>query len=69
MLHTKFLGPSRILAKMTGKQVKLFCELDAEADVLLHQAMMELGLSARRFNKLLMCRSVSATNLNLKPFS
>ncbi len=40
-------------AQMTGKQVKLFCEMDAEAETLLHQAMMELGLSARGFNKIL----------------
>ncbi len=40
-------------AQMSGKQVKLFCELDADTDTLLHQAMMELGLSARGFNKIL----------------
>ncbi len=40
-------------AQMSGKQVKLYCQLDADADALLHQAMMELGLSARGFNKIL----------------
>ncbi len=40
-------------AQMSGKQVKVHCELDADADTLLHQAMMELELSARGFNKIL----------------
>ncbi|MFQ5862635.1 MAG: ATP-binding protein, partial [Candidatus Brocadiales bacterium] len=40
-------------AQMSGKLVKEYCVLDGEAETLLHQAMMELGISARGYNKIL----------------
>src|SRR3989338_1089720 len=42
-----------INAQMSNKLVKKHCVLDAEAETLLHQAMMELGLSARGYTKIL----------------
>lgn len=40
-------------SRMSSKQVKKHCVLDSHAETLLHQAMIELGLSARGYNKIL----------------
>ena len=40
-------------ADMTNKLMKKHCALGGEAETLLHQAMMELGLSARGYTKIL----------------
>ena len=40
-------------AQMTNRHVKQFCRLTPDADGLLGQAMEELGLSARAYNKIL----------------
>jgi len=37
---------------MTHKQVETFCALDASSEMLLKQAMMEFGLSARAHDKI-----------------
>jgi len=39
-------------ARMTHKQVRKFCELDSASEMLLKQAMTELGLSARAHDKI-----------------
>ncbi|MBM4054158.1 MAG: YifB family Mg chelatase-like AAA ATPase [Planctomycetes bacterium] len=39
-------------AHMTSKQVKKYCVLDDQAESLLHQAMVELGISARGHSKI-----------------
>ncbi|OHB36876.1 MAG: magnesium chelatase [Planctomycetes bacterium GWA2_50_13] len=52
--HKRFNGAElTINAQMSNKLVKKHCVLDAEAETLLHQAMMELGLSARGYTKIL----------------
>ncbi len=38
---------------MSTKTIKKHCELDNEAEGLLHQAMTELDISARGYNKIL----------------
>ncbi|HHT9105643.1 MAG TPA: YifB family Mg chelatase-like AAA ATPase [Candidatus Wujingus californicus] len=43
----------KVNAHMSSKQVKKHCVLDNHAETLLHQAMMELGISARGYNKIL----------------
>ena len=40
-------------AKMTSRQVRQFCPLDAAGEMLLKQAMLDLGLSARAHDKIL----------------
>jgi len=40
-------------SRMSAKQVKKHCLLDNRAEELLHQAMTELGISARGYNKIL----------------
>lgn len=40
-------------SRMSSKQIKKYCMLDSNAETLLHQAMIELGLSARGYNKIL----------------
>jgi magnesium chelatase family protein len=38
---------------MSTKQIKKYCSLDSQAEDLLHQAMTELNISARGYNKIL----------------
>ena len=38
---------------MSTKQIKKHCSLDSQAEELLHQAMTELNISARGYNKIL----------------
>jgi len=47
-------GDARVMtnARMTHKQVETFCALDASSEMLLKQAMMEFGLSARAHDKI-----------------
>jgi magnesium chelatase family protein len=40
-------------SRMSAKQIKKHCLLDNQAEELLHQAMTELGISARAYNKIL----------------
>ena len=40
-------------ARMSSKMIKKFCVLDNESETLLQQAMIELGLSARGYTKIL----------------
>ncbi len=40
-------------SRMSSKQIKKHCALDSHAETLLHQAMIELGLSARGYHKIL----------------
>ncbi len=40
-------------SRMSTKTIKKHCELDSEAEGLLHQAMTELDISARGYNKIL----------------
>ncbi len=51
---SRFPGKSVPLnAKMTEKQVKLFCRLDDESHQLIDMAMNKLGLSARAYSRIL----------------
>lgn len=45
--------PQKTNARMSAKLIKRYCRLDNQAETLLHQAMMELGLSARGYTKIL----------------
>ena len=40
-------------SRMSTKQIKKHCSLDSQAEDLLHQAMTELNISARGYNKIL----------------
>jgi magnesium chelatase family protein len=40
-------------AQMSSRQVKKYCVLDKPAEDILHQAMTELGISARGHSKIL----------------
>jgi magnesium chelatase family protein len=40
-------------SRMSAKQIKKHCSLDSQAEELLHQAMTELNISARGYNKIL----------------
>ena len=40
-------------SRMSTKQIKKYCSLDSQAEDLLHQAMTELNISARGYNKIL----------------
>ncbi len=40
-------------SRMSTKQIKKHCSLDNQAEELLHQAMTELNISARGYNKIL----------------
>ena len=40
-------------SRMSAKTIKKHCTLDNQAEVLLHQAMTELNISARGYNKIL----------------
>jgi magnesium chelatase family protein len=40
-------------SRMSAKQIKKHCSLDSQAEDLLHQAMTELNISARGYNKIL----------------
>jgi magnesium chelatase family protein len=40
-------------SRMSTKQIKKHCSLDSQAEELLHQAMTELNISARGYNKIL----------------
>ncbi len=40
-------------SRMSTKTIKKHCELDSQAEGLLHQAMTELNISARGYNKIL----------------
>ncbi|MCR4292672.1 MAG: ATP-binding protein, partial [Candidatus Kuenenia sp.] len=43
----------KVNAHMTSKQLKKYCVLDKQAESLLHQAMVALGISARGHSKIL----------------
>lgn len=45
-------GP-RVNGRMTHRQLKKYCQLDAGCEALLHDAMTEMGLSARAHDKIL----------------
>lgn len=45
--------PIKANAHMSSKQVKRYCVMDKAAETLLHQALTELGLSARGYTKIL----------------
>ena len=51
-------------AHMSSRLVKKHCALDEQAEALLHQAMMELSLSARGYTKIL---KVARTIADLEP--
>jgi magnesium chelatase family protein len=52
--HERFKGSKNLTnSRMSSKQIKKHCALDSHAETLLHQAMIELGLSARGYNKIL----------------
>lgn len=40
-------------ARMSSKMIREYCKLDSEAETILQQAMMQLGLSARGYTKIL----------------
>ncbi|MCQ2310465.1 MAG: YifB family Mg chelatase-like AAA ATPase [Paludibacteraceae bacterium] len=46
-------GPTHCNAQMTPKQVRQFCQLDADGDRLLESAMKKYGLSARAYDRIL----------------
>lgn len=48
-------GDNRMMlnSRMTGRAIRKFCELDAECEGLLRQAMTQFGLSARAHDKIL----------------
>ncbi len=46
-------GSTTTNATMASKQVRKFCQLDSSGELLLKQAMTELGLSARAHDKVL----------------
>jgi magnesium chelatase family protein len=49
---TVHLGTPMTNARMTHKQVRKFCEFDQPCEMMLKQAMTELGLSARAHDKI-----------------
>ncbi|MBN2020338.1 MAG: YifB family Mg chelatase-like AAA ATPase [Sedimentisphaerales bacterium] len=53
-IQTNRFGDGRIMtnARMTHKQVEKFCRLDTSSEMLLKQAMVEFGLSARAHDKI-----------------
>ena len=54
-IQTERFGRSKVSCNghMGTRQLKKFCELDAQAETLLEQAMHELALSARAHHKIL----------------
>lgn len=54
MQKGRFEGqPIKANAHMSSKQVKKYCVMEKSAETLLHQALTELGLSARGYTKIL----------------
>ena len=54
MQRERFHGQkTKVNAHMTSKQLKKYCVLDKQAESLLHQAMVALGISARGHSKIL----------------
>lgn len=54
MQKERFRGQAiRVNAHMSSKQIKKYCVVGKAAETLLHQAMTELGLSARGYSKIL----------------
>lgn len=54
MQKGRFEGqPVKVNAQMSPKQVKKYCVMEKPAEALLHQAMAQLGLSARGYIKIL----------------
>ncbi|MEP9411602.1 MAG: YifB family Mg chelatase-like AAA ATPase [Candidatus Brocadia sp.] len=54
MQKGRFEGqPVKTNAQMSSRLVKKYCVMDKSAEALLHQAMTELGLSARGYSKIL----------------
>lgn len=53
-IQAKRFGDGRVMtnARMSHKQVRKFCELDAASEMMLKQAMTEFGLSARAHDKI-----------------
>ena len=45
--------PNMVNGKMTPRQIRTHCRLDADAETLLKSAMEEMGLSARAHDKIL----------------
>jgi magnesium chelatase family protein len=45
-------GAGRTNARMSHKQAEKFCKLDAASELILKQAMIEFGLSARAHDKI-----------------
>ena len=54
-IQTERFGNGRVLTNsdMTHKQVQKYCQLDESSEMLLKQAMIEFGLSARAHDKIL----------------
>jgi magnesium chelatase family protein len=46
-------APTRLNARMTGKQIRAFCILDEESQGLMEMAVDRLGLSARAYTRVL----------------
>ena len=52
--RTRFTGePNTVNGKMTPRQIRKHCQLDADAESLLKSAMEDMGLSARAHDKIL----------------
>jgi magnesium chelatase family protein len=53
-IQTNRFGDGKIMtnSRMTHKQVEKFCKLDESGEMLLKEAMMEFGLSARAHDKI-----------------
>ena len=47
------IGNSRLNARMTSRQLRKYCVLDAECQALMQTAMDNLGLSARAHDRIL----------------
>ncbi len=54
MIQTRRFGSGKVLtnAHMSHQQLEKFCKLDDAGELMLKEAMMELGLSARAHDKI-----------------
>jgi magnesium chelatase family protein len=63
-------GPTRLNARMTGRQLRQFCPLGEESQKLLEMAVDRLGLSARAYTRVLkVARTIAdlAGEANVEP--